>query len=109
MIDERPAGRPQPSGPLGGMSPLRDPHIQLMYLPGCPLVGRVRATLQASLASIGSHATVEEIEGSCASPTLLIDGVDVTGRTPPPSTSCRLDLPSKEQILKALTRLAADA
>lgn len=88
----------------GGKSPhpLGHPRIQLLYLPGCPLVERVRATLRESLSSTGSHATVEEIEGPCASPTLLVDGVDVAGRTPPPSASCRLDLPSKEQIVQAL-------
>ena len=104
MIDEQSAGRRQPSAPSGGTLPREGPRIQLLYVPGCPLVDQVRTTLRESLAATGSRSKVEEIEGPCASPTLLVNGVDVTGRTPPPGTSCRLDLPTKDQIVATLTR-----
>ena len=44
----------------------------------------------------------EEIEGPYPSPTLLIDGIDVTGRDPGTEPCCRLDLPTEEDILMAL-------
>jgi hypothetical protein len=44
---------------------------------------------------------VQELEGAFASPTLLVDGVDVTGRPAVSEPSCRLDLPTREQILAA--------
>jgi len=76
--------------------------IQLLHVTDCPLVDQVRTTLRKSLARIGSRARIEELEGPYPSPTLLINGVDVTGRTPAPEASCRLDLPTEEQILGAL-------
>lgn len=105
---EQTAGRQPLSGPSGITVPRTDPCIQLLYLPGCPLVDRVRTTLRESLAAIGSRANVEESERPCASPTLLVNGVDVTGRTPPQGTSCRLDLPTHDQIVAALARSSAD-
>jgi hypothetical protein len=108
-MGEQTAGRQPLSGPLGSTVPRTDPRIQLLYLPRCPLVDQVRTTLRESLSAIGSRAKVEEIERPCASPTLLIHGVDVTGRTPPQGTSCRLDLPTKEQIVAALAGSSAGA
>lgn len=78
--------------------------IQLLHVPDCPLVDQVRATLRSSLAKTSVEATIEEIEGPYPSPTLLIDGIDVTGRTPEAEASCRLDLPTEEQVLAALSR-----
>ena len=85
---------------LDGAAPVR---IQLFHVPDCPLVDRVRATLRSSLAKASAPVVVEEIEGSYPSPTLLIDGIDVTGRSLEPDASCRLDLPTEEQILTALS------
>jgi hypothetical protein len=47
-------------------------------------------------------ATVEEIEGPYPSPTLLINGADVSGRRAEVAPSCRLDVPGAGQILAAL-------
>jgi hypothetical protein len=76
--------------------------IQLLHVPDCPLVDRVRATLRTSLAKTTLRVTIDEIEGPYPSPTLLIDGHDVTGRIASPEPSCRLDLPTEEQIVAAL-------
>jgi hypothetical protein len=78
--------------------------IQLLHVPDCPLVNRVRATLRISLARTSTEVTIEELEGPYPSPTLIIDGQDVTGRNPESEPSCRLDLPTEEQILAALAR-----
>jgi hypothetical protein len=45
---------------------------------------------------------VEDLEGPYPSPTLLIDGTDVTGKSSRDGPACRLDLPTEEQILAAL-------
>jgi hypothetical protein len=48
------------------------------------------------------------VVGDYSSPTILIDGFDVTGRSPELRNlaSCRLDLPTEEQILIALRGLS---
>lgn len=76
--------------------------IQLLHLPGCPLVARVRETLRLALSQSGISAPVEELVGDYPSPTLLIAGRDVTGNPLAPHRACRLDLPTEEQILRAL-------
>ena len=85
--------------------PLR---IQLLCVPDCPLVESARSVLKNSLAQTQVDAIVEELVGDYSSPTILIDGFDVTGRPPEPEhqPSCRLDLPTQEQILMALRGLS---
>lgn len=84
-------------------------HIQLFHVPDCPLVERVRATLRSSLSEMNVRVAIEEIEGPYPSPTLLIDGADVTARTAAPGPSCRLDLPTGDQVLAALTASSSEA
>jgi len=76
--------------------------IELLHVPDCPLVDDVRVTLRGALADAGIDARVEEIEGDFASPTVRIDGVDVTGAEMCNAPACRLDLPTREQILAAI-------
>jgi hypothetical protein len=79
------------------------PRIELLHVPGCPQLERVRATLADCLADEGIEASVEEHEGAYPSPTLLVDGRDVvTGMRVEQRECCRLDLPTREQILAAL-------
>jgi len=78
--------------------------IRLLHVSDCPLVDQLRITLRAALLKAAVHVAIEEIEGPCPSPTLLIAGVDVTGRAPEPGAYCRLDLPTEAQILAALSR-----
>jgi hypothetical protein len=81
--------------------------IQLLSVPDCPLVGSVRKMLEKCLTQIPINVTLEELVGDYNSPTLLVNGFDVTGRprTSDGVMSCRLDLPSEEQILAALQGL----
>ncbi len=76
--------------------------IQLLLVPDCPLADRVRQTVARALAQIGIQADLEECVGDYASPTLLIEGTDVTGRATDPTATCRLDLPTEQQIVRAL-------
>lgn len=85
--------------------------IQILHVPGCPHVEPVRRVLQDILARSGLSTAIEETEGPYPSPTLLINGIDVTGRavdiegSAHLEASCRLDPPTEAQILAALTRL----
>lgn len=78
--------------------------IQILHVAGCSNLDRLRSLVERCLAGLGISATVEEIEGTLPSPTLVVDGVDVTGRAPSFEASCRLDLPTEAQIVEALTR-----
>jgi len=82
-------------------------HVQLLYVPGCPLVEPVRNMLKKSLTQTPVDAVVEELVGDYNSPTLLVNGFDVTGRPRAQEgvMSCRLDLPTEEQIIAALRGL----
>lgn len=83
-----------------------DVSIQILRVPDCPRVSQVRALLERGLSRVGLTAQVHELEGSYPSPTLLIGGTDVTGRTPEMAASCRIDLPTEDQIVAALHRVA---
>jgi hypothetical protein len=78
--------------------------VQLLYVRDCLLVESARSELKKGLAQTHIDTVVEELVGDYNSPTLLVDGFDVTGRVrePEDQASCRLDLPTQEQILVAL-------
>ncbi|MGC1185167.1 MAG: hypothetical protein WBA31_08465 [Candidatus Dormiibacterota bacterium] len=76
--------------------------VQLLHVPACPRVDTVRDMLRKSLATTDPGITFEDLEGPHPSPTLLIDGVDVTGHEPARGPSCRLDLPTEDDIIAAL-------
>lgn len=101
MTDQRAAaGVAGVSGVAG--APRGAARIQILRLPDCPLAGDLRSRVEWCVARTGMSATVEEVEGPYPSPTLLIDGADVTGRRPGAGPSCRLDVPGEGQILAAL-------
>lgn len=83
--------------------------VQLLCVPDCPLVQKVRHTIRDCLAKTQIPVTVEELIGAYNSPTVLVNGFDVTGQPPAEEgqTSCRLDLPNEEQILAAILVLSA--
>lgn len=78
--------------------------IQLLSVPDCPLVESARSALKNGLAQTHVDAIVEELVGDYSSPSILIDGFDVTGRRRAQGNqpSCRLDVPTQDQILVAL-------
>jgi hypothetical protein len=79
--------------------------IQLLCVPDCPLVVKAKTTLKNALGKAPNIATtVEELVGDYSSPTILIEGYDVTGHPQQQKDrpACRLDLPTEEQILDAL-------
>ena len=78
--------------------------IQILHVPDCPLVDQVRATLRRVLTTTDVPAEVEELVCDYPSPTLLINGHDVTRRPLDEYAACRLDVPTEEQIMVALRR-----
>ena len=82
--------------------------VQLLHVTDCPLVSRLRDTLNGCLQRVGFSVWVEDLEGDYPSPTLLIDGIDLaTGTAPPREMCCRFDLPTCAQITSALNRAAS--
>lgn len=88
-------------GDIGRHGP--DVRVQILRVAGCPHVEQLRAALDRSLDQVALDAFVEEIDGPYPSPTLLVDGIDVTGRQLDPAPSCRLGLPTEYQIIAALS------
>ena len=79
------------------------PTVQLLHVPDCPLADRLRAVVRRCLDDAAISIPIEDREGPYPSPTLVVDGLDVTTGTEPAAyASCRLDLPSCTQILDAL-------
>ncbi len=87
-----------------------DTTIELIHFKGCPNVGATRENL---LEALGTHEWTEwDLEAPDApdrvrrygSPTVLVNGVDVTGTTEGPvGLACSADgAPSVEAILEAL-------
>lgn len=80
--------------------------ILLLHVPDCPNLGELRRRVQIAVAQLGVNAAIEEVVGPYPSPTLLVNGDDVTGRPLGSEPSCRLDTPTNEQIMAAITRVA---
>lgn len=87
--------------------------IQLLIFRGCPLAPAARASLKEALAELGiltyqeinmlDPATPEDLR-RWASPTILVDGVDVRGAGPADNVACRaLDsIPSAATIIASI-------
>ena len=82
----------------------RPRRIELRYFAGCPHAEMARRLLQACLKKLALDVPIEEKEGDYPSPTVLIDGFDVTGAAAMSGRLCRVDLPTEAQILSALKK-----
>ncbi|MGH8932552.1 MAG: alkylmercury lyase [Egibacteraceae bacterium] len=77
--------------------------IELWSAPGCPNAPLVRQRLHDCLRRLGMREEIREHAGpDVPSPTVLIDGVDVMGRSAAAGPGCRLDLPTTDHIRAAL-------
>lgn len=78
-------------------------HVQVLEVEGCPLVDRLIALIDDCRAEVGTAFEVERLVGEYPSPTLVADGLDVaTGAPVVDKAYCRMDLPTREQVLAAL-------
>ncbi len=81
----------------------RTARVHVLQVPGCPLVDRLRQLLDECSAAAGVRLDVEVLVGDYPSPTLVVGGLDVaTGAPPGQGAYCRLDLPTRTQVLEAL-------
>jgi hypothetical protein len=77
--------------------------VRILHVPGCPLVERLRAEVESVLDEVAPDFRLALVEGDYPSPTLLVDGMDVTTGAPVSGEPrCRLDLPTAQQIHDAL-------
>jgi hypothetical protein len=86
--------------------------VELVYFTGCPNVEPMRELLAECLVRLGGHSEIVEINTDTAasadryrrfaSPTVLVDGVDVLGGAAVGAVSCRLRLPTEQELLSAL-------
>jgi len=83
--------------------------VVLLLGPQCPNAAAARSRLTACLRQLGLDLQVRERVGDYASPTILVDGVDVmtAQRGAPPRQTCRLDVPTGARISAALRRSSA--
>jgi hypothetical protein len=77
--------------------------IEVLHVPGCSRLDGVRALIDRALTATGINGTIEEVVGDYASPTVLVNGIDVTGRSAKSGAACRLDLPTDAQLGDMLT------
>ena len=82
--------------------PLKELRICILRVPDCPLAGRLRIEVEMALESTGTTAVIEAIEGPYSSPALLVDGLEIDGYPPGTEPACRIDLPTREQIVAAI-------
>lgn len=81
--------------------------VKILHVPDCPLVERLRAEVESTLVEVAPDVRLSLVEGDYPSPTLLVDGIDVTTGAPVSGEPrCRLDLPTAQQIRDALGALA---
>jgi hypothetical protein len=79
--------------------------VQLHAVPDCPNLPATRELLRACLTELGLPVTVTELIGDYPSPSVLVDGVDVTGAATDAPAACVLAPPSADQIRTALLRV----
>lgn len=99
---------------------MSQPNIQLLIFEGCPLADAARESLQAALASLGlrdfneidilDESTPDDLR-RWGSPTILVDGVDVTGNDRGEGVGCRVydtpeGVPTPESIVAKIRALA---
>jgi hypothetical protein len=78
-------------------------HVQVLEVEDCPLVDRLIALIDDCRAEAGRAVEVERLVGEYPSPTLVADGIDVaTGQPVADRAYCRMDLPTREQVVAAL-------
>jgi hypothetical protein len=84
--------------------------VELRAVPGCPNLAATREVLTACVAEVsgetGHAVTVVERVGEYPSPSVLVDGRDVTGADPHAPAACVLRPPTVEQICTALREAA---
>ncbi len=84
--------------------------IELLTSPGCPNADTAKQTITDALATLGIDVPIIERIGRYPSPTVLVDGVDVMrpGTGAPIGDACRLEMPTPQRVLDALSAYGSD-
>lgn len=79
--------------------------VELLQHAGCRSAAAVHELVQECLTTLAITTPVTVRVGDYPSPTVLINGVDVMRPAPAPPTGsvCRLDVPTRDRVLAALT------
>jgi len=79
--------------------------VELLHHPRCRSAPAVYRLVQECLSTLAISAPIHVRVGPYHSPTLLINGIDMMypGRHVSAGSACRLDLPTRERLLAALT------
>jgi hypothetical protein len=79
--------------------------VELLHHFGCPSAPAAHQLVQDCLTALAIGTPVLVRVGAYPSPTVLVDGTDVMTATGvmSPGHACRLDLPTQERVLAALT------
>jgi hypothetical protein len=83
--------------------------VELRSVPDCPNLEATRGTLSACLAEAGLTMPIIERVGAYRSPSILINGIDVTGADPNGPPSCVLRPPTAAQIRAVLHSVSRGA
>jgi hypothetical protein len=81
--------------------------VEWRAVPDCPNLAATRERLAACLIEAGLPSTTIERIGDFPSPSVLIDGIDVTGADPDGPPMCVIRPPTADQIRAALQRALA--
>ena len=86
------------------MSEAAPVRVELLLSPDCPNAAGARHVVAECLDEFGLAVPVVERVGDSASPTVLVDGMDVMTGTVDrePAQACRLDVPTRSRVLAAL-------
>lgn len=83
-------------------APVAELRITILHIPDCPSLGGVRDEVRSAIEHVGATAAVEEIEGSCPSPSVLVDGVEIDGYPLGTDPACRIDIPTLDEVAAAI-------
>jgi hypothetical protein len=81
--------------------------VELRSVPGCPNLPTTREVLRDCLREAGVPEAFAERVGAYRSPSVLVDGVDVTGAEPDAPAACVLRPPTADEIRRALRKALA--
>ena len=86
--------------------------VELLHHHGCLQARAARQLIEQCLRTLAISTPILVRVGDYPSPTVLVDGIDVMrpAQALTPGTACRLDVPTQDRLLGALTaHLAAEA
>jgi hypothetical protein len=91
--------------------------VELVYFGGCPNVAPMRELLCRCLAECGVSQSIVDVNTDdpatpahyrrFASPTVLVDEVDVLAGTMSDAAACRLELPNESELIAAIRKHSA--